>query len=264
MASRSSPETFSRYFSVHPVEPGTPSEEEVYRVRYQVYCQEFGYEPSANFPDGKETDGFDHRSRHCLVVHKPSGHSAGCVRLVHPDPDDRDSLLPFEQNCGDSLDREKLARLDLPRSTVCEISRLAVSRTFRGRAGEDASKYGAVSGLKFTESERRVFPYIAVSLYLAATVLTELTGRRNVFAMMEPFLPRLLNRVGIHFQQVGPVIDYHGQRAPYFITTDSALEGMKPDLRELYERVRRSLAPDLPRSTARSQPRERSFRTYCG
>jgi len=264
MASRSSPETFARYFSLHPAEAGTHREEEVYRIRYQVYCQEFGYEPSANFPDGKETDRFDHRSKHCLAVHKLSGHSAGCVRLVYPDPNDRDSLLPFEQNCGGSLDREWLARLDLQRSTVCEISRLAVSGTFRGRAGEDASRYGAVSGLRFTESERRVFPYIAVSLYLAATVLTELTGRRNVFAMMEPFLPRLLNRAGIHFQQVGPVIDYHGQRAPYFITTDSALEGMKPDLRELYERIRSGLAPDLPRSGVRSQRHERRFRTYGG
>jgi N-acyl amino acid synthase of PEP-CTERM/exosortase system len=262
MASRSIAETFARYFSVHPAEAGTHREEEVYRVRYQVYCQEFGYEASASFPDGKERDGFDRRSRHCLVVHKPSELSAGCVRLVQPDPIDPDSLLPFEQNCGDSLDRDMLARLNLPRSTVCEISRLAVARTFRGRAGEDASKYGAISGLEFSESERRVFPYIAVSLYLAATVLTELTNRRNVFAMMEPFLPRLLNRVGIRFQQVGRVIDYHGQRAPYFITTDSALEGMKPDFRGLYEKVRRSLAPDLPRSTGRSQPHERSFRTY--
>ena len=242
MESRPIAQSFGQYFYVRLAD--TPQlRDEVYRIRYQVYCEEFGYEPLASFPDRRESDDFDARSLHCLVVHRSSGRPAGCVRLVQTDSRDPGAVLPFEKNCGNSLYREQLARLGLPRSSLCEISRLAVARSFRARAGEDASRFGAVPQPKFTESEQRVFPYVAVSLYLAATVLTEMTNRRNVFAMMEPFLPRLLNRVGIRFQQMGEVIDYHGHRAAYFITTDSALEGMKPELRDLYRTVRDDVSP---------------------
>ena len=62
--------------------------------------------------------------------------------------------------------------------------------------------------------------------------------RTNVFAMMEPFLPRLLGRAGIHFQRAGSDVDFRGIRAPYFITTQSALEHREAELKALYECIR--------------------------
>ena len=239
---------FFRYFSVRLADT-QDLRDEVYRIRYQVYCQEFGYEPAENFPEEKEYDEFDMRSTHCLVYHKDSGHSVGCVRLVPTDPSDPQAFLPFERHCGPTLTpkhRETMHKLS--RLTFCEISRVAVLRTFRRRAKESATQYGAVAEAVFSESEKRVFPYIAISLFLAATVLTELTERRNVFAMMEPTLPRLLKRVGIVFEQVGSMMDYHGQRAPYFITTDSALKSMVPEFRGLYEIIRENLVADFEAS----------------
>ena len=53
---------------------------------------------------------------------------------------------------------------------------------------------------------------IAVSAFLAATAITEKTGYTNVFAMMEPFLPRLMSRSGINFGRAGADIEYHGTR----------------------------------------------------
>jgi N-acyl amino acid synthase of PEP-CTERM/exosortase system len=82
---------------------------------------------------------------------------------------------------------------------------------------------------------------IAIACFLASTALTDIVGRTNVFAMMEPFLPRLLKRSGIVFQRAGADIDYHGLRAPYFITTQSALENMRPDLKELYTEIHRQI-----------------------
>jgi N-acyl amino acid synthase of PEP-CTERM/exosortase system len=119
---------------------------------------------------------------------------------------------------------------------------------FRRRARESATQYGDIAETVFSESEKRVIPYIAISLFLAATVLTELTDRRNAFAMMEPALPRLMNRVGIVFEQVGGIIDYHGQRAAHFCTTESALEGLVPEFRGLYEIIRESLVADFEAS----------------
>lgn len=93
---------------------------------------------------------------------------------------------------------------------------------------------GEIQSLDFTKQEKRTFPLIAIVAFLAATALTEISGKTNVFAMMEPFLPRMLKRSGIVFIKSGVAIDYHGVRAPYFIQTQSALEHMNEDLKELY------------------------------
>lgn len=231
---------FQQYFRVELAE--TPAlKEQAARIRYHVYCQEFGYEQIERCPNGLEMDEFDDHSLHCVISHRPSGLAAACVRLVPPPPSDPAGLMPFEKHCAEGLDRPFIDGLNLDRNTVCEISRLAVDGLFRRRHGESESRFGQVERIMFSLEERRTLPYIAVSAYLAATALTELTGRTNVFAMMEPFLPRLLSLAGIHFQRAGHDINYHGLRAPYFISTWDALASMKPDLRELYGRVHQAL-----------------------
>jgi len=233
-------ENFSTFFRVAiATEPQVL--DAVHQVRYRVYCEEFGFEPIERCPDERERDAFDTQSTHCLITHVPSGSPAGCVRMV-PTPMGRPDLpLPFERNCGDSVDRVLLDRLGLDRATICEISRLAVDRNFRRRSGEHQTRFGNPTHLNFSEDEKRTLPFIAVSAYLAATAITAHTGRTNVFAMMEPFLPRLLSRTGIHFARVGEDTDYHGLRAPYFIRTQSALDGMSRELKELYAVVERQL-----------------------
>ena len=52
---------------------------EVFRLRYQVYCVEKGYEPGYN---GMESDEFDHDARHVLLIHRASGEPLGTVRNV--------------------------------------------------------------------------------------------------------------------------------------------------------------------------------------
>jgi N-acyl amino acid synthase of PEP-CTERM/exosortase system len=210
---------------------------EVYGIRYRVYCEEFGYESAEAFPDQQEKDEYDSTSLHALIRHKSSGLPAACVRMVSTEGTPESSPLPFEKNCSETLDNEFIDGLSLDRSTVCEISRLAVDTQFRRRPGEGETRYGVVEGLDCSLQERRTFSLIAVTCFLASTALTDLSGRRNVFAMMEPFLPRLLKRSGIEFTRIGEDIDYHGIRAPYFVKTESAIENMRPDLRELYGAV---------------------------
>ena len=231
-------ENFLRFFDVHYAST-EELKSEAYGIRYRVYCEEFGYEPVEAFPDQQERDEFDAHSLHALVSHKSSGLSAGCVRMVSPVASAAE--LPFEKNCDDSLDKEMIAELGLERASVCEISRLAVDNTFRRRVGEEVTRFGEVEGLDCSQQERRTFSMIAVTCFLAATALTEVSGRTDVFALMEPFLPRLLKRSGIDFQRVGRDIDYHGLRAPYFIRTQSALDNMRPDLKELYMEVRKRI-----------------------
>jgi len=207
----------------------------VYGIRYRVYCDEFGYESIDEFPDEEEKDEYDDFSIHCLIIHKKSGLPAACVRLVPAlDAQNKPSLLPLESHCADSLDQEYIDNLNLDRQTVCEISRLAIDCLFRRRTGEELTRFGEVHGLDCCKQEQRTFSLIAIAAFLAATALTEISDKTNVFAMMEPFLPRMMKRSGINFIKSGSDMDYRGIRAPYFIQTQSALDNMHDDLKELY------------------------------
>lgn len=236
-------QSFDRYFSVRLADSANLLAQ-AQRIRYSVYCEEFGYEDPRNFPDRREADDYDAVSVHALIVHRATKTPAGCVRMVPTRPEAPEAPLPFEKYCGDSLDRAFIESLRLDRLTVCEISRLAVDGAFRRRGPKEReTRFGHVEDIDFSPEERRTLPLIAVSAYLAATAITENTGHTNVFAMMEPFLPRLMARSGINFSRAGVDIEYHGTRAPYFITTQSALETMNDHLRELYQVIRGQLFP---------------------
>ncbi|MCF7991244.1 MAG: PEP-CTERM/exosortase system-associated acyltransferase [Thiohalocapsa sp.] len=233
-------DTFAKYFRVD-LAYDDALLDKVHYIRYRVYCEEFGYEPKDRCPNQRERDEFDAASLHCLVTHLPSNQPAACVRLVPTSDDDPKSDLPFEKYCRESLDRTLLSEMGLDRAQMCEVSRLAVDRSFRRRPGEHETRIGNAHYYQFSDEERRTFPFIAVSAYLAATAIMKHTGRQHAFAMMEPFLPRLLRRTGIHFSRVGADTDYHGVRAAYHIETQSALSAMNPDLVGLYSIIERQL-----------------------
>lgn len=237
-------EHFQRYFTVTPATT-TALKHAVYRLRYDVYCTEFNYEPIENFPDGMERDEYDSKALHVLVRHKTTGLAAACTRLITTDPSNSATPLPLERYCKHSLNIDYLNKLNLPRRSICEASRLSVNKYFRrrhGRHGRGETHYGNIESLEFSEQEQRTFPFISVSISLATTALTELTDRPYMFAMMEPFLPRLLQRIGYNFEQVGEITDYHGKRAAYLQETSAVLQNLRPELRDLYCEIRKSLA----------------------
>lgn len=242
-------EDFRRFFTVSLV---TTKElrQEVYRLRYRVYCEELRYEEREAFPDRLESDEFDERALHCAVIHRRSGIAAGCVRLVRAPDESHLTPLPIEKHCAHALSPATVGLLKHNRSTVCEISRLAVDSRFRRRLGETRSQLGEEAALDIGHQELRSFSLVATAAFMAATALTELTGCDNIFAMMEVCLPRILARSGLHFVRAGEEIDYHGRRAPYFITTRSALERMIPELQAFYREIRRDLVPSIGHGAA--------------
>jgi N-acyl amino acid synthase of PEP-CTERM/exosortase system len=231
-------EDFQEYFELEMA--STPEQmESVYRIRYRVYCEEFGYEPVESFPTDQEMDAFDAHSSHCLVTHKSTGMPAGCARLVHVS---EQTLMPMEKFCSSSLDEKIMSSYEDKRATMCEFSRLAVDGAFRRRTGELASRFGEISSLDCTQREKRTFSVIAVATILAAFAMSDRIGRPHCFAMMEPFLPRLLRRSGIVVHPAGREIDYHGVRAPYFFETHETVAGMAEELKEFYEVIRLGFA----------------------
>ncbi len=230
---------FFEYFDVAPARTAADIET-VWRLRFDVYCKELGYEDVAAFPDGMERDSFEDRARHCLVRHKVSGRTAGAFRLLL-NRDDHDSPLPFEQVSRGVWHDTPLRPDLLPRSQFGELSRLAVHSDFRRRAGEQGVPV-AVAERAADDPDHRSYPLIAMGLFLGASAMAINLDLARVYVMMEPRLARLLRSCGIRFVAIGDVIDYHGQRGPFVIDREALYKGLSPDALVLLEDLRARLA----------------------
>lgn len=231
--------SFSKYFYV--TEANTDElKRRVFNVRYQVYVEEFAYEREEDCPGQMERDDYDAQSRHCLLVHKATGLAAGCVRLVLPNPDTPAAPLPFERFCSFALSPDTLRFLDRQRCNHGEFSRLAVISHFRRRKTDEK----APVSLPEPEAEavgRDSFPFIPVSLFLAALCMLLNSPLDHGFAMMEPRLSRLLKRFGIVFDLAGEVVDYHGPRGPFLLSRPNIIPNLRPDVYELMRLIDQQL-----------------------
>jgi N-acyl amino acid synthase of PEP-CTERM/exosortase system len=169
--------------------------DQVYRLRYQVYCVENAYRDRQL--EGREKDIYDERSVHALLVHRRSEAVAGTVRVILPGTDQQHPPLPINI-VADSEQRELLRRL--PRSRTAELSRFAVSKEFRQRCTD--------------REDHRMLRYITIGLIRAALELCCDHGIKYVCAVMERSLIRLLGRLGFVFDHLGGLIEYHGARQP--------------------------------------------------
>src|SRR3546814_18883719 len=87
---------------------------------------------------------------------------------------------------------------------------------------------------------------------------------------MEPTLLRLLSRLGIYFDPIGPLVDYHGRRQPCYIKVSTLLARVareRPDVWEvLTDRGRHwdaLLQLEAPHSTPAHRSEERRVGKEC-
>jgi len=172
--------------------PRSPDQlEDVFRLRYQVYCLERGFEPAEN---GRESDAFDPFARHALIRHRATRQAVGTVRLIVPAPIVSTSggaaaQMPITLVCGSALlDR-------LPTAHTAEISRFALSKHYRAEDGMSE-------------------PLLRLLLMRGIVALSGELGLTHWCALMEPCLLRLLRTSAIHFQPAGPLVEHHGLRQP--------------------------------------------------
>ena len=59
--------------------------------------------------------------------------------------------------------------------------------------------------------------------------------------MVEPRLARSMKFVGLPFEQIGPVVDYHGKRAPFHIEPKKVEDNLKEDFKKLLNNIDRML-----------------------
>jgi len=170
--------------------------DEAYRLRYRVYCVENAYEDPHRQAEGRETDIYDDRSVHALLVHRRSDAIAGTVRVILPGTGG-EPPLPINL-VADPDQRELLQRL--PHRRTAEISRFAISKEFRQRCTE--------------ADDRRLLRYITIGLIRGALEICRDNGIQYGCAVMERSLIRLLGRLGFAFEHIGGLIEYHGARQP--------------------------------------------------
>lgn len=203
------------------------------RLRYQVYCLEHGFERPEDCPGGVERDPYDRRSLHTLLQTNPEGAAApetvGTVRLVLPDPGDATRPFPIEEHCSGAFYPD-FDPARLPRATLGEISRFALSRHYRKRRGEPETPHGLaedVAPLPPDDERRRVLPHLTIGLFRGIVQMSAQAGVTHWYAVMELRLIRALHKFGIDFPIIGRAVEYHGERHPCMGTALGVLDGVK-------------------------------------
>lgn len=211
--------------------------EQVYRLRYQVYCVENDWENHKQNSNGLETDEFDCHSAHCLLIHKDSGLALGSVRLVLRSPNiPLDRTFPLQRLCDlDIFHNEQYL------SSAGEVSRFCVSKEFRRRATD--TLYASVSNqdhniandAEIKNLNKRIIPYGPIGLIRAIFEMGIKTDTISAFATMEPSLIRVLNTLGLTFELIGKPIEHRGIRQPLIMHPLQICETVKNKEKAIWE-----------------------------
>ncbi|MBI5408100.1 MAG: GNAT family N-acetyltransferase [Nitrospirae bacterium] len=231
---------------------------EIYRLRYKVYCLEWGYEKPENHSE-IITDAYDNDALH-FTARDPAQKVVGAVRLLF-DPHEG---FPIERYCELDFNREAL-----PRDKTAEISRLVIHRDYRRRT-EDKYIYGPdeerrsigsfnpqyqstnsnyyarrfedkyrykqnPSRTNMSQSERRNRHELIISLYKAVYQESKRRQLSHWYAIMTKGIVLLLEKFGLEFEAIGDPVDYYGIRTPYLAEITKIEQRMSEMDPELYK-----------------------------
>lgn len=224
--------SFNEYFEMLPA-LSDELKNEVYKLRYQVYCIETGFENPDEHPDEIETDDFDKYSVHYLIRHRQSNIYAATTRLILPDRSNLDRLFPIE--IYSTIENHEELK-DKQRCYLAEASRFCVSKTFKKRKNDYQGSLVGISPdweQKRSAEERKMYPHLSIALYACLIKMSYENNIQYWYAVMEPALIRFFSTLGIYFKNIGPVTQYHGLRRPCVISVSDLLGGVfekNPDI----------------------------------
>ena len=186
--------------------------EEIFRLRFKVYCEEWGFERPEDFPDKMESNQFDTAAEHFIITSLPDNMIVGTARVICPS----ELGYPVIQHCN--IDKDTCDRLlnNARNIRIGEVSRLAISKNLRKRL-EDDSHMGyisAVPDVPDANNEKRKYNFVH-EFYKYLLLQSIDMGFTHWYVAMKRGLYVLLKRVGMVYHPIGPEIDYHGLRTPY-------------------------------------------------
>lgn len=194
--------------------------DELFRLRYDVYCTERAFLKPDLFLSGMEQDDYDDCATHFGAYSEEA--LVGTVRLVTPPPP---RVFPFQLHC------QTFPHFPMPEHALCgEISRLAVRRSHRRRRADSVAGvpgFGVAPDVGIAippELERRETqsPMLLLGMYREMYRHSRASGIRYWFAAMERSLAWSLKKIGFRFEAIGPVADYYGKVTPYVLDLGEA------------------------------------------
>lgn len=223
---------YHKTFEIVPAETEAQAEE-VFRLRYQVYCRENGFIDPAMTKSELERDIYDRHALHALLMHRPSGRPVGTVRVILPRLDHPERSFPLQNVCDHPLlyDPERLQR-------TCEISRLCMTKAFRKRPDDSAllPAYTEADWEKPPKSKdqqvvyfRRMIPYAPLGLLMGAFEMALDNGITDCFCVMDSTQLYAMGRIGLDCEFLGSPIEFFGEQQPVLMNIRNVLTKMKED-----------------------------------
>lgn len=201
----------------------TPESKQIhYNLRYQVYCDEMGFEDKEAFPEQMEFDEWDDHAVHFIVRHKASGHWLGGLRLVF----NRNEAFPFEHFAHPY---NKIQQSE--RQISVEMSRLCVIREARRFSSKRFAPYGLPDQELPEENNKVTSLYnfknqtrsIMWGLIRAAVVYSDELNLDYWYFIVAPALAGFIRREKFDMLQIGDPCEHRGSRTPYQLSVKNIL-----------------------------------------
>jgi N-acyl-L-homoserine lactone synthetase len=238
---------------------------EIYRLRYKVFCLEWGFEKPDNHSERIITDGYDKNAIH-FAAQDENQKTVGAIMLL---PDSSEGF-PLEKYCELDINPD-----ELPRDSLAEVSRMVIHRDYRRRS-EDKYIYGpdeerrSIGSFHFQQNypnpkvqhrraddkyrskqparrtsefygDRRKRHEVVMNLYKAVYQESKRRQLTHWYAVMTKGIVNLLNRFGFSFEAIGDPVDYNGIRTPYMTEIAKLEKDMENRNPELYEEFTKTL-----------------------
>jgi N-acyl-L-homoserine lactone synthetase len=231
---------------------------DIYRLRYKVYCREWGYKTPESHSSGMVKDVYDSNALH-FAAKNESQKIVGALMLIVDSPEG----FPIEKYCQIDIDTSTL-----PREGLAEISRLVVHRDYRKRSDDNFiygpdeerrsigsfgfpgsypnqntsyrrtnDKYMFKTGNRRTSetiSDKRNRHEVLLSLYKAVYQESKRRNLTHWYAFMTKGILALLNKLSFDFKAIGDPVDYHGIRTPCLGEIEKITERLSVNNPELY------------------------------
>lgn len=205
----------------------------IYRLRYEVYALEFGFENPDDFPDRLEQDIYDPHSKHLIAMNEDND-IIGTVRMILNSP----KGFPVEHASEITDFHDK----PIPEK-ITEVSRLAVSKVLRRRPEDGMhgvesylpQSQGGVADKKGYPNDKRTRPAIILGLYRALYHKCKELEITHMYMITEDKLFHALYKFGFVFSKVGEPVEYHGKRTPYATSWQEIEEYMHKNMPRLLE-----------------------------
>lgn len=192
-----------------------------YSIRYQVYCEEMGFENKDDYPSKMEFDENDDdgKSVHFIAKNKITGQWVGAMRLIFK----QDDLLPIEQTCK----LEEKVRKNNVYGAV-ELSRLCLVKDIRRRFKDIDPPHGITDDLdKQQENDKvllmpnhqKISQMVLWGLLYAAVDYGYSNKIMTSYFMTTAALAKVLKRRGLNLTKLGDSLQHKGERYPFRMDT---------------------------------------------